>query len=64
MMSKIMKKFDSNEDNLKEIRGDISSMNQKVESHATSIKLIEQQIGQISAYLNPRQKGTLPSNTV
>ena len=52
-MSKMMKKFDSNEDNLKEIRGDLSSMNQKVESNATSIKLIEQQMGQISSSLNP-----------
>ncbi|XP_059285627.1 uncharacterized protein LOC132039102 [Lycium ferocissimum] len=39
-------------------------MGQVVSSHSTSIKQIESQLSQISAQLNQRQKGTLPSDTV
>ncbi|PHT42860.1 hypothetical protein CQW23_16885 [Capsicum baccatum] len=39
-------------------------MKQLVDSHSTSIKQIEQQLSQLSAALNQRKAGTLPSNTV
>lgn len=39
-------------------------MTQKVESHATAIKKLEHQFGQISVSMNQRKLGTLPNNTV
>ena len=37
---------------------------QKVDTHAISIKQLELQMGQLSAIVNTRQPGTLPTNTV
>ena len=39
-------------------------MGQKFDTHAISIKQIELQMDQLSANVNTRQLGTLPSNTV
>ena len=39
-------------------------MGKKVDTHAISIKQIELQVVQLSATVNTRQLGTLPSNTV
>ncbi|KAK4717956.1 hypothetical protein R3W88_016294 [Solanum pinnatisectum] len=46
------------------MKDDFSSMSQLVESHTTSIKQIEQQLGQLSASLNQRKNGSLPSYTI
>lgn len=54
MMSRVMKKVDSTEIAVKEMRGELSSLSQLVDSHSTSIKQLEQQVGQISASLNQR----------
>lgn len=64
MIFKVLKKVESTNDNPKDILGDISGMNQKFESYAIVVKLIEQQLGQIFIYLNQRNKCTLPSNKV
>ncbi|KAH0722655.1 hypothetical protein KY289_005699 [Solanum tuberosum] len=40
------------------------NMSQLVDSHTTSIKQIEQQLGQLSASLNQRKNGSLPSDTI
>ncbi|KAH0765022.1 hypothetical protein KY285_000893 [Solanum tuberosum] len=39
-------------------------MSQQVDSHTTSIKKLKQQLGQLSASLNPRKKSSLPSDTI
>ncbi|XP_049359530.1 uncharacterized protein LOC125824222 [Solanum verrucosum] len=49
---------------VKEMKGDFSSMSQLVDSHTTSIKQIEQQLRQLSASLNQRKNGSLPSDTI
>ncbi|XP_049342886.1 uncharacterized protein LOC125807201 [Solanum verrucosum] len=49
---------------VKEMRGDFSNMSQLVDYHTTSIKQIEQQLGQLSASLNQRKNGSLPSDTI
>ncbi|XP_015158637.1 uncharacterized protein [Solanum tuberosum] len=49
---------------VKEMKGDFSSMSQLVDSHTTSIKQSEQQLGQLSASLNQRKNGSLPSDTI
>ncbi|KAH0665402.1 hypothetical protein KY285_026608 [Solanum tuberosum] len=46
------------------MKGDFSSMRQLVDSHTTSIKQIKQQLGQLSASLNYRKNGSLPSDTI
>ncbi|XP_049372491.1 uncharacterized protein LOC125837400 [Solanum verrucosum] len=46
------------------MNGDFSNMSQLVDSHTTSIKKIEQQLGKLSASLNQRKNGSLPSDTI
>ena len=49
---------------LKELRCDLASIGQKVDTHAISIKQIELQMAQLSVTMNTRQPGTLPSIAV
>ena len=60
----MMRRFDANDENIKELRSDLVGMGQKFDTHAISIKQIELQMDQLSANVNTRQLGTLPSNTV
>ncbi|KAK4726756.1 hypothetical protein R3W88_031673 [Solanum pinnatisectum] len=46
------------------MRNDLFGIGQKVDSYAVSIKHLEQQMTQLSTTVNPRQLGTLPSNTI
>ncbi|XP_059289056.1 uncharacterized protein LOC132042546 [Lycium ferocissimum] len=64
MLSRVLKKVESTDTFCKETRDEVKSMGQVVSSHSTSIKQLESQLGQISAILNQRQKGSLPSDTV
>ena len=59
-----MRSFDASDENIKELRSDLASIGQKVDTHAILIKQIELQMAQLSATVNTRQPGTLPSNTV
>lgn len=45
MIHKMIKKFDSTDDNVKEMRNDLTGVSQKVEAHVVLIKQIEQQLG-------------------
>uniref|UniRef100_M1DJD5 Integrase core domain containing protein n=1 Tax=Solanum tuberosum TaxID=4113 RepID=M1DJD5_SOLTU len=64
MMAKVLQKVESMDAGVKEMRGDFSSMGQLVDSHTTSIKQIEQQLGQLSASPNQRKNGSLPCDTI
>ena len=64
MLHKIMRRFDTSDEHIKELRCDLASIGQKVDTHAISIKQIELQMAQLYATVNTRQPGTLPSNTV
>ena len=64
MLHKMMRKFDASDEHIKELRCDLASIGQKVDTHAILIKQIELQVAQLSATVNTRQPGTLPSNTV
>ena len=64
MLHKMMKRFDASDEHIKELRGDLTSIGKKVDTHAFSIKQIKLQVAQLSATVNTRQPGTLPSNTV
>ncbi|XP_049394753.1 uncharacterized protein LOC125859056 [Solanum stenotomum] len=63
-MAKVLQKVESIDAGVKEMRGDFSSMSQLVDSHTTSIKQIEQQLGQLSTSLNQRKNGSLSSDTI
>ena len=60
----MMRRFDDSDKNIKELRCDLASIGQKVDTHAISIKQIKLQMAQLSATVNTRQPDTLPSNTV
>ena len=59
-----MTRFDASDEHNKELRNDLAGIGQKVDTHAISIKQLELQLAQLSATMNTRQPGTLPSNTV
>ena len=64
ILHKIMRRFDASDEHIKELRFDLAGIGQKVDTHAISIKHIELQMAQLSATVNTRHLGTLPSNTV
>ena len=64
MLHKMMRRFDANDEHIKELRSDLAGIGQKVDTHAISIKQIKLQMTQLSASVNTQQPGTLPSNTV
>ena len=64
MLHKMMRRINVSDEQIKELRCDLASIGQKVDTDAISIKQIELQMAQLSATANTRQPGTLPSNTV
>ncbi|KAK4737184.1 hypothetical protein R3W88_000881 [Solanum pinnatisectum] len=46
------------------MQNDLFGIDKKVDVHAVSIKQLEQQFSRLSTIVNPRQPGTLPSNTI
>ena len=59
-----MRRFDASDEHTKELRNDLEGIWKNVDTHAISIKHLELQMAQLSAIVNTRQTGTLPSNTV
>ena len=64
MLHKMMRRFDASDEHIKELRCYLASIGKKVDTHAISLKQIELQLAQLTATVNTRQPGTLPSNTV
>ena len=64
MLQKMRRRFDASDEHTEELRSDLASIGQKVDTHAILIKHLELQMAQLSSTVNPRQSGTLPSNTV
>ena len=44
MFHKMMRRFDTSDEHIKELRCDLASIGQKVDTHAISIKQIELQV--------------------
>ena len=64
MLHKMMRRFDASDEHIKELRCDLAGIQQKVDTHAITIKQIELEMAQLSATVNTRQPSTLPRNTV
>ncbi|XP_049360697.1 uncharacterized protein LOC125825395 [Solanum verrucosum] len=56
MMQKMIKRFDATDENVKEMQNDLSGISQKVDTHAVSIKQLQQQFSQLSTTVNPRKQ--------
>ena len=56
MMHKMMRRFDASDEHIKELRSDLASIGQKVDTHAISIKQIELQMAQLSTTLSKIQR--------
>ncbi|XP_055814111.1 uncharacterized protein LOC129883478 [Solanum dulcamara] len=63
-MAKVLQKVDAIESGVRDMRGNMTNISQLVDSHSTSIKQLEHQIGQLSAIFNQRKTGTLPSDMI
>ncbi|WMV09237.1 hypothetical protein MTR67_002622 [Solanum verrucosum] len=64
MLARILNKVEVSDKVLKEIKDDVSSLNQMVTSYSVFIKQLQTKMGQISAHLNSMPKGGLPSDTL
>ena len=47
MLHKMMRRFDTNDENIKELRSDLAVIGQKADTHSISIKKLELQLAQI-----------------
>ena len=47
MLHKMMRRFDSNDEHIKELRSNLAGIGKKVDTHAISIKQIELQMAQL-----------------
>lgn len=59
-----MKRFDLTDENVKDMHNYFSSIGQKFDVRAVSIKKLEQHMNDFSTTINPHHSGTLPSNTI
>lgn len=64
VMHKMMKRFDATNENVKDMRNDLSGIGQKVDSQAVSIKYLEEKMIHLSTKVNPCQYSTLPRSTI
>ena len=64
MLNKMMRRFDTSDKHIKELRSDLAGIGKKVDTHAISNKHIELGMAQVSATVNTRKPSTLFSNTV
>ena len=63
MLHKMRRRFDARDEHNKELN-DLAGIGKKFDTHAILIKKLELQLAKLSATMNTRQSGTLPSNTV
>ena len=59
-----MRRLDASDENVKEMRGDLVNIGQKVDAYVVSIKHLELQMAQFSTTVNPGQPVTLLSNKI
>ena len=52
VMHKMMKRFDASDEHTKELRNDLAGIEEKVDTHAISIKHLELQMAQLAATMN------------
>ncbi|XP_049375522.1 uncharacterized protein LOC125840599 [Solanum verrucosum] len=64
MMQKMIKRFYATNENVKEMRNDLSGIGQKIDAHVVSIKPLEQQFSLLSLTVNVHHPSTLSSNTI
>ena len=63
MLHKMMRRFDASDEHIKDLRSDLVGIEQKVDTHAISIKQLELKMAKLSATVKTQKLGRLPSNT-
>ena len=64
MLQKMMRRFDASDEHANELRGYLANIREKVDAHSIFINHLVLQMAQLFPIVNPRQPGTLPSNTI
>lgn len=64
MLSQLLRKADTQDEPLRGIKFDITSINPKIKSHFIMIKWLALQFGQVWIQLNQFQKGIMPNDIV
>ena len=62
MLHKMIRRFDANDEHLKELSSDLAGIGKKFDTHTISIKQIELQMAQLSTTMNTRQPVTFSTN--
>lgn len=64
MHNRVLKRVESTDNRVKDHKRDVSNLTQTIRSHSASIKHLETQMNHMYGQINPRAKGTLPSDTL
>lgn len=64
MLKNMMIRFDTSDQNVKEMRGYLAKIRQKVDEDAVLIMLLQLQMAQLYSIVNPCQPFTLLRNTI
>ena len=64
ILQKMRRRFDTTDENVKEKRGELSGIGQKVDAHKVLIKHLELQMNRLSTIVNLRKTGNRPSKII
>lgn len=64
IVQNIIRTFNATDENVNEMRDELSRIGQKVDVHVVTIKHLELQMNRFSTIVNPHKPSTLPINTI
>ena len=64
MLQKMLSRFEVTDENIKDMRTNLSVIGEKVDAYPVLINHLELQMNQLSTTVHPRQSGSLPRNNI